>query len=93
MSETLYTPDPPINLTASPEEIAALEEFVRRHGWHQFLWHVGQLLVKAHSEATGTRQGAIKAVANHINFITGGAMCCDQELRIHRPEEEPAAAD
>ncbi len=92
MTEALYTPDPPVTLNAQPDDIAALEDFVRRFGWHEFLWHVGQLLVKAHGEATGTRQGALRGVANHINFIVPGTMWCDTELHIHRPEE-PAAAD
>lgn len=92
MSETLYTPDPPTKLTASPEEVAALEEFVHRFGWHETLWHVGQLLVKAHDEATGTRKSALRGLSNHINFIVPGVVWCDEELHIHRPEE-PAVAD
>jgi hypothetical protein len=82
----VYIPDPPPTLTAQPDDIAALEAFVRRFGWHETLWHVGQLLVKAHEQTTGTRQGAIRAVANHVNFVPG-AMWCDQELRIYRPEQ------
>jgi hypothetical protein len=89
---TLYVPDPPLKLEASPEEIAVLETFVRRYGWHEYMWHVGQLLVKAHGEATGTRKSALRGLSNHINFIVPGAMWCDQELRIHRPEQ-PAVAD
>lgn len=52
----LYVPDPPVNLQAQPSDIAALDEFVKRFGWHEFMWHVGQLLVKAHSEASGTKK-------------------------------------
>lgn|GEM_PF-3391091 len=90
MTETaetsLYIPDPPPTLNAQPEDIAALEAFVRRFGWHETLWHIGQLLVKAHGEATGTRKGALRGLSNHINFIVPGAMWCDQELRIQRSE-------
>lgn len=87
----LYVPDPPPKLEACPDDIAALEAFVRRFGWHEFLWHVGQLLVKAHGEATGIRKGVFRALSNHINFIVPGAMWCDQELHIHRPDEQPTA--
>jgi hypothetical protein len=89
--DTLYTPDPPLTLAAQPDDIAALEAFVRRFGWHETLWHIGQLLVKAHGEAIGNRKGVLRALSNHINFIVPGAMWCDRELVIHRPEERPAA--
>ncbi len=94
MPETeLYVPDPPLKLEASQEDIAALEAFVRRFGWHEFMWHVGQLLVKAHSEASGTRKQALRGLANYVNFISPGARCCDVELQIHRLQVEPTTAE
>jgi hypothetical protein len=37
----LYIPDPPPTLNAQPDDIAAIESFVHRFGWHEFMWHVG----------------------------------------------------
>lgn len=90
---TLYIPDPPPTLNAQPDDIAAIESFVHRFGWHEFMWHVGQLLVKAHGEASGTKKQALRGLANYVNFISPGAMWADQELHIHRPEDEPATAE
>jgi hypothetical protein len=83
----LYVPDPPLKLEACPEDIAAIENFVARFGWHETLWHVGLLLGKAHAEATGTRKGAFRAAANHLMFIVPGCYWLDHEVVIHRPEE------
>ena len=90
---SLYIPDPPPTLNAQPGDVTVLEEFVKRFGWHETMWHVGQLLVKAHGEATGTRKSALRGLSNHINFIVPGCRCADQELHIHRPEEEPVAPE
>jgi hypothetical protein len=89
MSE-LYIPDPPPTLNATPDDVAPLEEFVRRFGWAEFMWTVGQLIVKGHNEATGTRKQALRGLANHVNFIVPGVVWCDEELHIHRPEHANA---
>ncbi len=93
MSETVYIPDPPPNLKATPEDVAVLEDFVRRFGWHEFMWHVSQTIVKGHNEATGTRKQALRGLANHVGFIVPGTVWCSEELHIHRPEDERATAE
>jgi hypothetical protein len=90
---TLYVPDPPPVLNATPEDVAPLEEFVKKFGWHEFMWHVGQTVVKGHNEATGTRKQALRGLSNHIMFIVPGVCWCDQELHIHRPEQARTDAD
>jgi hypothetical protein len=89
MSE-LYIPDPPATLNATPDDVAPLEEFVRRFGWAEFMWTVGQTIVKGHNEATGTRKQALRALANHVMFVVPGTVWCDEELHIHRPEHANA---
>jgi hypothetical protein len=73
----IYRPDPPTSLKASQEALRQLESLVRRLGWHEFLFRVGQLLAQDCIQATGERKGSLRAVCNHLNFIVPGVRWCD----------------
>jgi hypothetical protein len=91
MKSEPYIPDPPPTLNATPEDVAVFEEFVKRFGWHEFMWHVSQTIVKGHNEATGTRKQALRGLANHVGFIVPGVRVCDHELHIYseNADKEP----
>lgn len=91
LSDDIFKPDMPADIKATPADLANLEDLVRRIGWHETLYHVCDLLFKHYAAATGTKQGALRAVARHIGFILPGVICCDQELKLHRPEATPDA--
>lgn len=80
MTTDLYEPESPKQLTATPDDLAALEALVGRIGWHEMMYRVGQLLAKSHQQASGHRQSALRGLANYVNFIVPGAYWCDHEL-------------
>jgi hypothetical protein len=86
LSDDIFKPDMPANLKATPDDLAHLENLVRRIGWHETLCHVCNLLFKDYTAATGTKKGALKAVARHIGFLLPGVIWCDQDLKLHSPQ-------
>src|SRR5579884_199876 len=86
LSDDIFKPDMPTDLKATPADLAHLEDLVQRIGWHETLCHVCNLLFEHHAVATGTKKGALKAVARHIGFVLPGVIWCDQELKLHTPE-------
>lgn len=91
MTTELYEPDAPGKLTATSDDIAALEALAARIGWHEFMFRVGQLLMKGCQQATGHRQSALRGVANHVNFIVPGVHWCDVELDLRGPVSSSGA--
>jgi hypothetical protein len=86
--DELHMPDPPTELRATQEDVSSLESLVQRVGWHETLWRIGQLLVKHCRAASGTRKGALRAAANHVNFIVPGLHWCNHSLDLKWPTAE-----